>query len=205
MSAAQQQARRDTSLEELLTAGRDAFRSGDKDSAHEIWRMAAVANPYDERVWAALMEVLTRDDDREVCLENIIAINPLNPDARRQLRAIRRGQRLKEEEDSFGGDDLDDFAPVSKRQLRAQKRAARMRAEAEADGEPDMTDFAPFSPIRPVSGLPRVKPFEPEVATRERSTLRAVVLGILIGLFAVVLGLIVSGIIYSGLLASLTG
>jgi hypothetical protein len=88
---------RDASLEELLQAGQAAFDSGDRAGAHEFWRAAAVANPYDERVWLAMLKLLTSDDDREVCLENIIAINPLNPDARRELRTIRRKRRLTEE------------------------------------------------------------------------------------------------------------
>jgi hypothetical protein len=80
---------RNTPLETLLEAGSKALSSGDRHAAHDYWRMAAVTNPYEERVWVALMDVITEDDDREVCLENIIAINPLNPDARRQLRALR--------------------------------------------------------------------------------------------------------------------
>jgi hypothetical protein len=48
-------------------------------------------------VWLALLQVLDRTDDRQVCLENIIAINPVNTDARRQLRILRRGRRMKRE------------------------------------------------------------------------------------------------------------
>ena len=71
----------------LTEAGRQALAAGERRAAHNLWRQAAVTNPYDERVWSSLLDVLTRDDDREVCLENIIAINPLNTEARRQLRA----------------------------------------------------------------------------------------------------------------------
>ncbi len=97
-----EQTRHDATLEDLLAAGREALESGDRVTAHEIWRAAAVANPYDERVWVSLLEVLDSDDDREVCLENIIAINPLNPEARRQLRGIKHTLELKEvaEEDA---------------------------------------------------------------------------------------------------------
>jgi hypothetical protein len=82
----------DSSLESLLDAGKRALSAGNRRAAHEYWRMAAVSHPYEERVWLALMDVITEEDDREVCLENIIAINPLNPDARRQLRALRSAQ-----------------------------------------------------------------------------------------------------------------
>ena len=81
-----EQIRRDASLEDLLEAGKQALAAGDRAIAHELYRAAAVINPYEVRVWVSLLDVLTRDDDREVCLQNIIAIDPLNPDARRQLR-----------------------------------------------------------------------------------------------------------------------
>ena len=38
----------------------------------------------------ALLEVLEDEEDRKVCLKNIIAINPLNTEARRQLRLLMR-------------------------------------------------------------------------------------------------------------------
>ena len=91
-----EQIRRDASLEELLAAGKQALEAGGRRTAHDLYRAAAVINPYDVRVWLSLLDVLTQDDDREVCLQNIIAIDPLNPDARRQLRELRRARRIKE-------------------------------------------------------------------------------------------------------------
>jgi hypothetical protein len=84
-------------MEDLLAAGKEASVAGDRRTAHELYRAAAVVNPYDQRVWVALLEVLTRADDREVCLQNIVAIDPLNTEARRQLRAFRRERRLRRE------------------------------------------------------------------------------------------------------------
>jgi hypothetical protein len=185
----------DKSLEDLLSAGREAFSKGDRESAHELWRMAAVANPYDERVWAALMEVLTRDDDREVCLENIIAINPLNPDARRQLRQIKRNQRLQGE--SASPDELDS---TSRREIRAARRAERLKAEAEAADEPFM------SPERlSKSGVRRIAPVEElldevEKTSKRHSLGRSVLRGIGFGLIAVLLGVIASIVVYGGVL-----
>jgi Tfp pilus assembly protein PilF len=73
-------------VEWLLGLGEAALRRGDAGKAHRIWREAARLAPYDERVWVALLHVLDREDDRRVCLQNIIAINPLNDEARRLLR-----------------------------------------------------------------------------------------------------------------------
>ena len=91
MAETQQQA----TLDQMLESGRQALATGDRAAAHEIWRTAAVAHPYDERVWLLLLEVLDRTDYWQVCLENIIAINPVNTDARRQLRVLKRDRRLK--------------------------------------------------------------------------------------------------------------
>lgn len=75
--------------EELMASGRDAFKAGKRQLAHDLWREAATVDPYDEKVWLMLFRVLDSDDDRMVCLENIIAINPMNVQARRRLRAYQ--------------------------------------------------------------------------------------------------------------------
>ena len=139
----------DATLDQMLESGRQALAAGDRAAAHEIWRTAAVAHPYDERVWLALLQVLTRTDDRQVCLENIIAINPMNTDARRQLRVLKRERRLKQE---------------------AQRTAT-------------------------VKALPK-----PPSAKRESVLTRAIVLGIAVGLVAVILGIAFSVVFYGGVL-----
>lgn len=75
--------------EELMAAGRNAFKEGKRQLAHDLWREAATVDPYDEKVWLMLFRVLDKDEDRIVCLENIIAINPMNVQARRRLRAYQ--------------------------------------------------------------------------------------------------------------------
>lgn len=87
----------DANLGDLLEAGDEALALGEARAAHDIWRVAAVANPYDERVWLSLLQVLEDEEDRKVCLKNIIAINPLNTEARRQLRLLMRAERKREE------------------------------------------------------------------------------------------------------------
>lgn len=76
-------------VDDLLQAGKRAFNDGDPRLAHDLWREAATVDPYDERVWMALMRVLETQEDKRVCLENILAINPLNAKARRQLRVFQ--------------------------------------------------------------------------------------------------------------------
>lgn len=75
-------------VNELLRAGRVALAQGDKAKAHTLWKQAAALRPQDEEIWQALLEVVSNHDDRRVCLENIITINPRNEVARRQLRVL---------------------------------------------------------------------------------------------------------------------
>ena len=81
-------------FERLMEEGHIALRKGDRPLAHDLWREAALVDPYNERVWLALLDVLERLEDRRVCLQNIVEINPLNVQARRMLRAYEaRAQR----------------------------------------------------------------------------------------------------------------
>jgi hypothetical protein len=78
-----------------MREGRLALKQGDPELAHDLWREAAMLNPYSEQVWLALLEVLDTLEDRRVCLQNIVEINPLNVQARRMLRAYEaREERL---------------------------------------------------------------------------------------------------------------
>ncbi len=80
---------------DLMQAGRVAYTAGKRRMAHDLWREAANIDPYNEQVWLALLDVVEADADKRVCLQNILAINPLNVQARRQLGKIEaHKQRL---------------------------------------------------------------------------------------------------------------
>lgn len=78
---------RNRQVEQLLTEGQTALAGGDAPQAHTLWRKAAALDPYDERIWLRLFSVVEGANDRRACLENIVALNPLNAEARRLLRA----------------------------------------------------------------------------------------------------------------------
>jgi ferric-dicitrate binding protein FerR (iron transport regulator) len=71
-----------------MRAGQVAYASGQAEKAHRIWRRAAMLSPGEEQVWLALLNVLDDDEDRRVCLQNIVALNPNNQQAKRQLKAL---------------------------------------------------------------------------------------------------------------------
>lgn len=79
-------------FDDYYQAGIESFKAGDKLAAHALWRDAATTDPYQEKVWVALLRVLDDDDDRRVCLDNILAINPGNGTARRALDELLREQ-----------------------------------------------------------------------------------------------------------------
>lgn len=95
-----------------MTEGRQALERGDRQRAHDLWREAALIDPYSEQVWLALLQVVETDADRKVCLENILAINPLNVQARRQLRRHEAQEQR-----------------IALQQARAQRRAALYRRQ----------------------------------------------------------------------------
>ena len=84
---------------DLMQAGRVAYTAGKRKMAHDLWREAANIDPYNEQVWLALLDVIESDSDKRVCLQNILSINPMNVQARRQLGKIdTRLQRSKQHE-----------------------------------------------------------------------------------------------------------
>lgn len=68
-----------------MRAGQLAYAAGMPRRAHEVWRQAAALCPGEEQVWLALLNVLEDENDRRVCLQNIVMINPNNRQARSQL------------------------------------------------------------------------------------------------------------------------
>jgi hypothetical protein len=76
-------------VDDLLKAGRTALKAGDRESATERFRKAAEVSPYDERVWQALLEVVSEPDDEIVCLHNVLAINPKNSKAKKRLAELQ--------------------------------------------------------------------------------------------------------------------
>ncbi|MEM9955678.1 MAG: hypothetical protein AAF846_29025 [Chloroflexota bacterium] len=72
-------------FDRLMRLGQVAHSEGDDKTAHEFWQQAAMLQPDNEQVWTALMWVIDNDEDRKVCLKNILTINPSNIQAQRML------------------------------------------------------------------------------------------------------------------------
>jgi thioredoxin-like negative regulator of GroEL len=103
-----------------LLDAQSAVEQGNTDQARLIYQALLQDNPRDEEAWLGLAEVVTDEDDKRVCYENVLKINKNN-------RAAKEGLRnLEPKEDplvaalasqSFGrsaiGADEDDFTEVS--------------------------------------------------------------------------------------------
>ncbi len=135
---------KNTEFAQLMQHGRTAYERGDRQLAHNLWREAALLDPYNEQVWLSLLDVLDTRDDQRVCLENILSINPMNTQARRMLRAYT----------------VDD-------QRKIERRAKAKRQQA---------------------GLKR---------QRRLILRRALILGVLLGVTAIIFAIIISILIYT--------
>ena len=85
MTQARHNTQNPIAFKRLMRLGRVAYTEGDYKQAHDFWQQAAMIQPDSEEVWEALLRVLTNEDDRRVCLRNILTINPNNKHAQTQL------------------------------------------------------------------------------------------------------------------------
>ncbi|HEX3050246.1 MAG TPA: hypothetical protein VHP83_06280 [Aggregatilineaceae bacterium] len=55
-----------------------------------MFRQAIEIDPYHEQVWLWLASVVETNEDRLVCFENVLELNPSNPTARKQLQILEQ-------------------------------------------------------------------------------------------------------------------
>lgn len=69
----------------MMRLGQACYTQGARKQAHRYWRRAALIDPGNEGVWLSLLNVVETEEDRQVCLQNILAINPRNKEAQKHL------------------------------------------------------------------------------------------------------------------------
>ena len=77
-------------VELLLERGIEAAEAGEDRRARDIFIHVIELDQYNEDAWLWLSSVVTSPNDRIVCLENVLAINPDNVAADRDLQYFRR-------------------------------------------------------------------------------------------------------------------
>ncbi len=94
------------------------IRTGNTERGREILEEILETDESNEEVWLWLSSVVDSNEDREICLENVLAINPDNIVAQKGLEALRQGtfnvhnimeEALEDYEEIEEGDD-DDFS-----------------------------------------------------------------------------------------------
>ncbi len=69
-----------------------AIRTGNKTDARRQLEELLEADETNEEIWLWLTSVVDNDEDREVCLENVLTLNPNNNIARASLSALQNGR-----------------------------------------------------------------------------------------------------------------
>ena len=98
------------------------IRMGDQEQGRLILEEILEEDENNEEVWLWLSSVVESDEDREICLENVLALNPNNEVAKKGLEALRTGtfnisqllgdvieDEFEEEKPRHGSTFIDDF------------------------------------------------------------------------------------------------
>lgn len=87
--------------EELLKLGEEAKRAGDNRAARDFYLRLLELDQENEAAWYGLSEVVEDLEDRRICLENVLFLNPESTAARIKLTLLQNSQD-KNEEKKFG-------------------------------------------------------------------------------------------------------
>lgn len=80
-------------IAELLRLGIEAAREGNKAKAREYFENVVELDENNEKGWFWLASVVETDEERRICLSNVLHINPSNERARAALDAIETNER----------------------------------------------------------------------------------------------------------------
>jgi hypothetical protein len=84
---------RTSRVEQLIREGIAATKSGDKATARARLREAVALDESSEKAWFWLASVVESDEERRVCLGNVLVINPNNTRAQEMLDRLTMGPR----------------------------------------------------------------------------------------------------------------
>ena len=98
---------------ERLRRGIEAAREGKRAEAREFFEQVVEIDEKSEKGWFWLASVVDTDDERRICLSNVLHINPNNERARRALDALQA--KAKEKKSAAATEEV--VAGVSRRQL----------------------------------------------------------------------------------------
>ena len=88
-------------VNELVREGIKALKAGDRAQARASLLRALEIDERNEQAWLWLSAVVDKPAEQEICLENVLTLNPANEHAQRGLQKVREamGQRTPPEEE----------------------------------------------------------------------------------------------------------
>jgi hypothetical protein len=130
---------------DTLQAGITAAREGRREEARELLQQALQADPRSEQGWLWMSAVVETDDERRICLERVLTINPKNQTAQAGLEKLGSADGL--------GDSVESYLPVSQS---TQAKAEEPRQAATGPlTEPPSPHTMPTVGLDPVMPGPR--------------------------------------------------
>jgi hypothetical protein len=90
---------------DTLQAGITAAREGRREEARDLLQQALQADPRSEQGWLWMSAVVETDDERRICLERVLTINPKNQTAQAGLEKLGSADGL--------GANFESYLPVS--------------------------------------------------------------------------------------------
>ncbi|MFN2272713.1 MAG: tetratricopeptide repeat protein, partial [Anaerolineae bacterium] len=76
--------------DDLLQQGIAALRAGDKAQARQLFSQAIRQDPRNEQAWLWLSGALETTQDKLMCLNKVLVINPANEAAQRGIAALQK-------------------------------------------------------------------------------------------------------------------
>lgn len=138
---------------DTLQAGITAAREGRRAEARALLQQALQADTRSEQGWLWMSAVVESDDERRICLERVLTVNPNNQTARAGLEKLNAP-------DSSGHDTVG-YLPVSKPiqpQARELRRVVAPESPTSHVTEPPSLHAAPTQGMDAVA--PRYRPIE---------------------------------------------
>jgi hypothetical protein len=86
-------------LQALLQQGIEKARAGDRAGARELFERVVERDENNEKGWFWLASVVDTDEERRICLANVLHINPNNERARQAMNALEAKKKAVQEQE----------------------------------------------------------------------------------------------------------
>lgn len=77
-------------VDEMVAQAKTAYRAGQKAAARDLLLQAVQQDPNHQDAWLWLSGMVETLEDQQICLENVLALNPTHERARKGLAAVER-------------------------------------------------------------------------------------------------------------------